>query len=435
MRPDDPQALALGRSLRAARTRAASGTRCERHYGVMAKRSYGTGSIFVKGDNWCGRWWVGDRRLKRVLGPVRKPGSRDGLTQSQAERELRRRMESELPSVSRHDRPSVGDAGRRYVDHLEHVMERKPSTIQDYRGYLRRHFEPYFGDRPIDRIDPDRVAGYLKVKRSEGLAVKTVQNHLNFLHGVFSFAVKRGWATTNPVALVDRPRKSRAKSRRLRFLQPEELDAVIRATPDDKLGAVERPLYLCAAMTGMRQGELVAARWLDIDWAARRVRVADNFTRGRFGTPKSDQGRSIPMADRLAGELERHFQRSRFQDDDDFVFSHPETGSVLDPSKLGKRFRKAVERAKVHEITFHDLRHTFGTQMAAAGAPLRAIQEWMGHADAKTTEIYAHYAPDATGGAAFAERAFGAGQDLRGACLATTNQPVMLTLAAAGQPD
>ena len=56
--------------------------------------------------------------------------------------------------------------------------------------------------------------------------------------------------------------------------------------------------------------------------------------------------------------------------------------------------------------TFHELRHTFGTQMAAAGAPLRAIQEWMGHADASTTEIYSHYAPDPTGGAAFAERAF-----------------------------
>ena len=96
-----------------------------------------------------------------------------------------------------------------------------------------------------------------------------------------------------------------------------------------------------------------------------------------------------------------------------------------------------MSRADVHEITFHELRHTFGTQMAAAGAPLRAIQEWMGHADAKTTEIYAHYAPDATGGAAFAERAFGARQDLRGACLTTASAgpPVVLTLAAAGRAD
>ena len=184
-----------------------------RHYARMSKRSYGSGSIYVKAGKWCGRWWVGDRRVKRVLGPVRKPGARDGLTRSQAERELRRRMESELPSVSRHDRPNVGEAGRRYVDHLEHVMERKHSTIQDYRGYLSRHFDRYFGDRAIDRIDSDSVAGYMRIKRSQGLAVKTVQNHLNFLHGIFAFAVKRGWATANPVALVDRPKKARANSR------------------------------------------------------------------------------------------------------------------------------------------------------------------------------------------------------------------------------
>jgi len=157
---------------------------------------------------------------------------------------------------------------------------------------------------------------------------------------------------------------SRAKSKRLQFLQPEELDAVIRATPDDRLGAVERPLYLCAAMTGIRQGELLAARWIDIDWTARRVRVADNFTRGQFGTPKSDQGRSIPMADRLAAELDRHFQRSQFQDDNALVFCHPEAGNVLDPSKLRKRFATALTRAQVHQIKFPraapHLRHADG---------------------------------------------------------------------------
>ena len=60
----------------------------------------------------------------------------------------------------------------------------------------------------------------------------------------------------------------------------------------------------------------------------------------------------------------------------------------------------------MEDLTFHELRHTFGTRMAAAGAPLRSIQAWMGHADASTTEIYAHYAPDPAGEAGFAERAF-----------------------------
>jgi Phage integrase family len=132
----------------------------------------------------------------------------------------------------------------------------------------------------------------------------------------------------------------------------------------------------------------------------------EHFTRGKFDSPKSHEGRSVPMADRLARELELHSQRSAYRTDDDLVFCHPHTGNVLDPSKMRKRFREAITRAGVREITFHELRHTFGTQMAAAGAPLRAIQEWMGHADAKTTEIYRHYAPDPTHGAQLVERAF-----------------------------
>jgi integrase len=71
---------------------------------------------------------------------------------------------------------------------------------------------------------------------------------------------------------------------------------------------------------------------------------------------------------------------------------------VLDPSKLQKRFKKAGQRAGLRPVRFHDLRHTFGTRMAAAGAPLRAIQEWMGHTDSRTTSLYADYAPDPQNG-------------------------------------
>jgi len=75
------------------------------------------------------------------------------------------------------------------------------------------------------------------------------------------------------------------------------------------------------------------------------------------------------------------------------VFCHPETGKPLDRSKLVRRFKQALDRAEVHRITFHELRHTFGTRMAAAGTPMRTLQHWIGHADSKTTQIYAHYQP------------------------------------------
>ena len=99
------------------------------------------------------------------------------------------------------------------------------------------------------------------------------------------------------------------------------------------------------------------------------------------------------MADRVAGELDRHHQRATYSADDDLVFCHPERGTVLDHSDLVRRFKRALGTAGVREVRFHDLRHTFGTRMAAVGVPMRTLQEWMGHSDFKTTLIYADYAP------------------------------------------
>jgi integrase len=161
------------------------------------------------------------------------------------------------------------------------------------------------------------------------------------------------------------------------------------------LGVVERPLYLMAAMTGMRQGELLGLRWRDLDWMAQKVRVRQAFVRGEFKAPKSRRGiRGVPMADRLAGALDLLFQATAYKDDDDLVFANPLSGAPLDRSRVRKRFRAACRRAGVRIIRFHDLRHTFGTRMAASGeVSMRTLQEWLGHRDVKTTLIYADYQP------------------------------------------
>jgi integrase len=285
-------------------------------------------------------------------------------------------------------------------------MERKRSTVQDYGIILNRHLAPYFAGKAFERIEVDDVAAYMAVKAHEGLSSKTVSNHLNFAHGLFKHGMKRGWCPGNPVALVDRPRV-RTVDPDIRFLDQAELDALLRAVPDDLLGPTEQVLYLAAAMTGLRQGELIALRWMDIDWAAGVVRVRRNYTRGQFGTPKSRRSsRAVPLADRLAGEMHKHHVASVYDGDDDLVFCHPETGNPYDPAKIRKRFKSALVAAGVRRVRFHDLRHTFGTRMAAAGAPLRAIQEWMGHQNYSTTEIYADYAPDPSQGAMWAAKAF-----------------------------
>jgi integrase len=124
----------------------------------------------------------------------------------------------------------------------------------------------------------------------------------------------------------------------------------------------------------------------------------------------------VPLAEALAVELRGHLERSTFDGDDDLVFAHPKLGTVLDPSKVQKRFKRAADHAGIRPVRFHDLRHTFGTRMAAAGAPMRAIQEWMGHRDSRTTGLYADYAPDPSRGALWADRAFGDPSGVVGTC-------------------
>jgi hypothetical protein len=148
-------------------------------------------------------------------------------------------------------------------------------------------------------------------------------------------------------------------------------------------------------MTGLRQGELLGLRWIDLDMRAFKVRVRQAYVRGEFTTPKSRRGtRGVPMADRLVEALEDLAARTSFRDDDDLVFGHPETGEPLDRSRVRKRFQRACRRAGVRVVRFHDLRHTFGTRVAASGeVSLRTLQEWMGHRDGRTTLIYADYQP------------------------------------------
>jgi integrase len=375
------------------------------------KRSYGSGSLFSYRGSWYGKWRLGERQVKRKIGPKRKPGTREGLTRSQAERELRRLMREVKPTPQ--ERLTLREVGDAYIAHLRDYLKRKPSTVQDY-GIILGKAEKGLPKKGIDALDADDVSGYVAAMQAEGLSPKTINNRLNFLHGLFNFAIRRRWAHVNPVAAIERPRAGDTDPD-IRFLDRDEIKALLAAVPGDRLGAVERPLYVTATMCGLRQGELLALRWLDVDWKAKVIRVRRNYTRGRFGKPKSRRStRSVPMPRRVAAELRRLHNRSDYTGDTDLVFCHPDTGSPYDASKMRKRFKDAVADAGIRSIRFHDLRHTFGTRMAGAGAPLRFIQEWMGHRDYKTTEIYADFAPDPSQEAGWAEAAFGEESDEEG---------------------
>jgi integrase len=362
--------------------------------GKQARRAYGTGTLRVVGRSWIASWYGPDgRRVQRKVGPARSDARADGLTKAQAERVLRRMREIESPrSAPDGQRVTMEEAGKELCQRLE-LKGRRKSHRLTVASDLCNHIAPFFAGKTLDRVRPEDIERYVAAKRRT-LAIKTIRNHVNTMYSIFDLGLRKGWCQSNPVKLADRPTLKKTETR-IQFLDQPELEQLLAAPyPDDPFGRIEPTLYLTAAMTGLRQGELLGLRWRDVDFEARKLRVVSPFVRGEFGDPKSaGSGRSVPMAERVAIALRELRERSYYAHGRDLVFCHPETGKPLDRSKLVRRFKQALARAEVHRITFHELRHTFGTRMAAAGTPMRTLQHWMGHADSKTTQIYAHYQP------------------------------------------
>lgn len=391
----------------------------------MPKRGYGTGQLYLKHGAYYGRWRTLDgRKLNRKIGAARDDAGARGLTRTEAERQFRKLQEAEerrpvRAGAERHTLDEATDSLRRRLA----VEGARKSYLQNCESMQRVHISPRIGGRPVDRVTVADVETVAAGMLDAGLAPKTIRNVVTFMHSVFEHAIDCGWTTQNPVRRASRPRRRRAGDANpdLQYLSVVELEAVLRAIPDevverapapvrrgragsappvppDVLGPVIRVVVLTAAMTGLRQSEVLGLRWRDVDWTAQRIRVRNAWVRGEHsGEGKSDLStrRSVPMADRLARELDRWSRRTLYGADDDLVFAHPQSGRPLDRSKLSRRFKAACAEAGVRPVRFHDLRHTFATRLAASGQPLRTIQEFLGHADAKTTQIYAHYAPSA----------------------------------------
>ena len=359
---------------------------------ARTKRANGAGTVYIKNGSYYGRWLtVAGGRTNRKLGRVRQPGTSDGITRTQAEKRLRDLMAT--VQVTSDPEVTIAIAGQALLTRLEAKGSAK-SHLETVESHLRVHLVPFFKQKPIDRITDSDVTRLLARLNRLGRKPKTIRNIASTLHSVFELAIRRRWITLNPCKLVDLP--AVPQSAEVRFLTQEELIAVVEhGVAGSRFELVDRPLYLMAAMTGLRQGELLGLRWIDLDLRALKVRVRQSYVRGEFKAPKSRRGvRGVPLADRLVDALQVLAEHSEFIDENDLVFGHPVTGDPLDRSKLRKRFRKASDRAGVRTVRFHDLRHTFGTRIAASGeVSLRTLQEWMGHRDARTTLIYADYQP------------------------------------------
>lgn len=353
-----------------------------------------TGHVFraerKRGPVWYAKYRLPDgRQVQKKIGPAWQGRGRPPagfVTKRLAEDWLRDVLDQArrgtLPGLVRTG-ATFADAAAEFLRYAEHDREVKPSTLRDYRSVIEAHLLPAFGSARVEEVRREDIERWRATLA--GLSNRTKNKVLVVLHGVFRRAQTVYGLPLNPVARIERhPERT---SGDIEVFSPEEVLALVRAAASEQDAAI----YLTAAFTGLRRGELLALRWRDVDYSSSVIRVRASYAGGRVTTPKSGKVRSVPLAPDVAQALARLNGRKRFTGEDDLVFAG-ELGGHLDGSALSRRYAAALAAAGLRRLRFHDLRHTFGTRMIGK-ADIRRVQEWMGHADIQTTMKYLHYAP------------------------------------------
>jgi len=348
----------------------------------------------ARGPVWRAKYRLGDgRQVHRKIGPAwtgrgRPPAGfyTRRLAQEWLDAVLVRARAGTLPGAVRTG-ATFADACAEYLRFLEYDRQRKPSTLRDARSVVRTHLQPEFGDRRLEDVSAELVERWAReLGRDRPLSNRSKQKIIVVFHGLMERA-RRVWKLdTNPVRDIDRPRTA-ASAGGVDVFTPDEVFALVRHADDEQDGA----LFLLAAFTGLRQGELIALRWRDVDFPGEHRRVTASYTTRALTSPKSGRVRSVPLAPAAASALARLSQREHWTGDDDLVFPGI-TGTYLDASALLKRYKRALRAAGLRPLRFHDLRHTFGTTMIRKADIVR-VQTWMGHADIETTRKYLHFVP------------------------------------------
>jgi integrase len=281
------------------------------------------------------------------------------------------------------------------------------STAISYEGEVRLHIVPMLGTIPLRDLRPEQLARFYAAK-----AGSLAQSHVLYLHRIIHKALNTAlrWSLVprNVADAVDAPRVRRAERP---VLSEEQVAQLLDALRDDRLYS----LYFLALDTGLREGELVARRWADLDEGSRTLLVQTKFERETGlgiveGPTKARRPRSsVPVSEHALRVLrvhaghqaeEKRHAGSAYQDGG--LIWCWEDGARYDPNWISGHFRRLRKRLGWPKgIHFHDLRHTSATLAIAKGEPLKVTQERLGHASPATTlAMYGHATPEMHGEAA-----------------------------------
>jgi integrase len=313
------------------------------------------------------------RQVKRRIGPAWvSPGRvRRGFYDRQRAHVAADRIVRE--HVAQAARPKVPEAtlseiGVSYLAWLEQVRGAKPATLKDHHSVIRR-IERELRDQQATSILVEDVEGFLAGIQA---SPRTVNKYRAVLSAIYSHGIKRHGLTSNPASEADRRREPQQAP--LAYYTPQQIEKLADAMGTD--GEAVR----VSAYAGLRLGELLALRWEDVNLDGEVLTIQRAISAGVESSTKSGRVRQVPLPDQASDALGR---------------LGPSTGRVfnIDPSTLRRRYRRAQQAHGLAPLRWHDLRHTYGSLLAAAGVDLVSIKDAMGHSSLTTNGRYLHARP------------------------------------------
>jgi len=237
---------------------------------------------------------------------------------------------------------------------------------------ILRNINQRFGDIRLSRITSQRIEEYKATRKTEVSGAR-VNRELICLKTMFNKAITWGKGTKNPVKGIKFFPESEG---RVRFLEKGEWEVLKDSCPPFLL-----PIIQVGFHSGMRQGEILQLRWDDIDFDRCLIHVRHS---------KSGYGRYVPINKTLYETL-----RGLKPDmDSPYLFPDKDGGPMTRFGRLRVAFNKVVNQSGIRDFHFHDLRHTFASQLVMAGVGLRTVGELLGHRSGfKMTMRYSHLSP------------------------------------------
>ena len=221
----------------------------------------------------------------------------------------------------------------------------------------------------VEQFKKERMGSFNK--RGEVRAPASVNRELQLLSRIFSLAIERELIQINPCKGVKLCRVGNIITRYLTTEEEERLLAVLTGRR-----AYIRDMVEINLNTGMRLREILGLHKSQVDFIRNVIELLET---------KSGKPRTIPIEPDLKAILQRLCEKAG---ENGYLFENKRTGKPIHDIKTA--WYNALDDAKIANLRFHDLRHTFGTRAIDGGAPLSAVKEVMGHADVRTTMRYVH---------------------------------------------